>query len=246
MANEMEKPRSAADLYRALGDDVEIARPILTGDVFVDVDVIDADGSRRRMAVMILDHPCSLRSDGVNLVPRLTTAEVTSVAEAGPWRGAYNRMHLPELRLGNDRDRRHSAAFFDQCYQVSPAQPEAAHRIACLSTLGINLLLQRRVHHFSRVVVPTSKFQEVNEGVYEEADIVEEWCWLREEDHVKTLDAAAECMSWLREVNDGVRRQDLLKDQQQRSSVRQQMREKIKRLRSSEVEGAARGGPEGA
>lgn len=103
--------------------------------------------------------------------------------------------------------------------------------MACLSDFGLNLLLQRRVHHFSRVVVPTFEFQNANGGVYDEADLVEEWCLDREEDGLKPLEAAAECVAWLREEEDGVRRQVLLRDPQRRSNVRRQMRGYLRKMR---------------
>jgi hypothetical protein len=84
-------------------------------------------------------------------------------------------------------------------------------------------------------VVPSFEFHKVNGGVYEEADLIEEWCGLREDDGVKISDATAECVDWLREEVAGCRRQDLLKDQQQRSTVRKQMRIRIKELRTQSI-----------
>jgi hypothetical protein len=227
----MEKPEDTADLYRALGDEVNPARPILTGDVFENVEVINTDGTSTNRTVMILDHPCSLRKDGINLTPRLLTAEVR-LTNGGSWRnGNYNRMFLPAPYPGADGRAKPCAAFFDSCYHVSPEQLDAGTRIACLSPVGINLMLQRRVKHFSRVTVQTHLFQEANLGVYEEADLIEDWCMAREDDGIKIGDAVAECVSWLTEDLGGRRRQDLLKDAQQRSTVRKQMRDRLKQLR---------------
>ncbi|MER7871463.1 hypothetical protein ABTZ90_31110 [Streptomyces cellulosae] len=229
MTHQMEKPVDPEDLYRAWGDDVVSARPILTGDVFDGVQLIDTDGTKRHKTVMVLDHPCSLRTDGVNLMPRLTVAEVRH-RQPGKWEGCYNRFFLPAPFPGAEGPKQPSAAFFDACYHVSPEQLEAGTRLACLSDFGLNLLLQRRVHHFSRVVVPTFEFQNANGGVYDEADLVEEWCLDREEDGLKPLEAAAECVAWLREEEDGVRRQVLLRDPQRRSNVRRQMRGYLRKM----------------
>ena len=226
----MERPDDPADLYRALGEDVLAVRPILTGDVFVDVEVIAPDGERSRQVIMVLDHPCSLRLDGVNLASRLTVAEVRPGA-VGSWRGSYNRMPLPGLLL--DGQVCAHVGYFDSCYQVGSAQLEPHRRIACLSVTGINLLLQRRVHHFSRVVVPTLEFQKSNTGVYDEVDLIEEWCDTRGDDDVKVLEATAECVAWLREDTGGTTRQELLRDPQKRSAIRQQMRSRIKELRTA-------------
>ncbi|KOU05199.1 hypothetical protein ADK86_07575 [Streptomyces sp. NRRL F-5755] len=226
----MERPQDPADLYHSCGEDVVPARPTLTGDIYQEATITDADGSTRQITGMILDHPCSLRTDGVNLASRLTIAEVLP-GRGTNWRGSFNRMYLPEPFPQAQGKSKPCAAYFDACYHVSPEQLESGTRIACLSNAGINFLLQRRVHHFSRVVVPTFKFQEANGGVYEEADLIEEWCLEREDDGVKHLEAAAECVAWLRgAASDGRRRQELLRDPQQRSNVRRQMRMRLKEL----------------
>ncbi|MEU0965670.1 hypothetical protein ABZ357_09670 [Streptomyces sp. NPDC005917] len=231
MPAEMERPHDPRDLYHACGDDIVAARPVLTGDVYEDVTIIEADASTREMTAMILDHPCSLRVDGVNLVPRLTVAEVTPVPGA-QWNGSFNRMFLPPPFPQASGGVKACAAFFDRCYHISPEQLQAGTRIACLNPFGINLLLQRRVKHFSRVTVETFKFQEANEGVYEEADLIEEWCLEREDDGAKTLEAMAECMDWIREkLPDGRLRQQLLEDSQSRSTIRRDARAHLKALR---------------
>jgi hypothetical protein len=84
---ELESPRTPDDLYLARGDDVCGARPILTGDVLDDVEVTEPDGSRARLSVMIVEHPCSLRSDGVNLVPKLLVAAVRPEKGSAPGGG---------------------------------------------------------------------------------------------------------------------------------------------------------------
>ncbi|MET8707787.1 hypothetical protein ACFV2A_01405 [Streptomyces californicus] len=230
MAQELEKPNIPAEMYHALGDDVAPARPTLTGDIFENVAVANTDGTFTTRAVMILDHPCSLRPDGLNLAPRLLAAEVQPTPK-GSWKGNYNKMFLPAPFPGVGGEEGHCAAFFDVSFHVAPEQLDAGTRIACLSPLGINLMLQRRVKHFSRVTVKTFDFMEANVGVYEEADLLEDWCMFREDDGIKTLDAVAECISWLREGSPGSRRQDLLKDPQQRSTVRQQMRAHLREQR---------------
>jgi hypothetical protein len=227
----MERPKDPRDLYHACGEDIAAARPVLTGDVYEDVTVIETDGSTRVITAMILDHPCSLRVDGVNLVPRLNVGEVTPVPGA-QWNGCFNRMFLPPPFPQAINGVKACAAFFDRGYYVSPEQLQAGTRIACLNPFGINLFLQRWVKHASRLTVETSMFQEANESPYEEADLIEEWCLEREEDGVKIPEAMAECMDWLREaLPDGRRRQELLEDSQTRSTVRRDARAYLKGLR---------------
>lgn len=224
MPQELESPRTPDDLYLARGDDVSYARPVLTGDVVDDVEVTEPDGSRARLSVMILEHPCSLRSDGVNLVPKLFVAAVRPREAVGSWRRNFSLMFLPGLR-----PQEHAAADLGDPYIVSPGQLATGHRVACLSTFGINLMLQRQVHRISRVVVPTLQFQEANEGVYEEADLIEEWCLDRGDQGVDPLEATSECVAWLRGEVNRVRRQDLLRDPQKRSTVRREMRAHLRK-----------------
>jgi hypothetical protein len=89
--------------------------------------------------------------------------------------------------------------------------------------------LQRWVHHNSRVVVPTGQFQRVIGGVFEEADLIEEWC---EKRGIDVATATAECVNWLREVpSDGTpTRKKLLEDEQCRSAVRKQRRRHLTHL----------------
>ncbi len=224
MPQELESPHTPDDLYLARGDDVCDARPVLTGDVFDDVEVTEPDGSRTRLSVMIAEHPCSLRSDGVSLVPKLLVVAVRPREVVGSWRGNFSLMFLPGLRPEG-----HAAADCGDPCIVSSGQLAAGHRVTCLSTFGINLMLQRQVHRTSRVVVPTLQFQAANEGVYEEADLIEEWCLDRGDQGVDPLEATSECVAWLREQVNGVRRQDLLRDPQKRSTVRKEMRARLRK-----------------
>jgi hypothetical protein len=59
------------------------------------------------------------------------------------------------------------------------------------------VLLQCWVNHNSRVVVPTGDFLKAVGGVFEEADLVEEWCEARL--GLDPTAAMAECVAWLRE-----------------------------------------------
>jgi hypothetical protein len=77
-------------------------------------------------------------------------------------------------------------------------------RIACMSQTGVNFLLQRWVHHNSRMVVLTWQYQQTSSGAYEEADLIEECCEERMEAGLAAAKAAFEAMEWLCEDLDGV------------------------------------------
>lgn len=104
-------------------------------------------------------------------------------------------------------------------------------RIACLSQVGVNLLLQRWVHHNSRVVVSTHLYQEVTSGPFEECDLSEEWADDRTGSVADHASAWNEAHEWLRaDSGDGRSRQALLIDPQHRSSLRRDMRASLRAM----------------
>ncbi|MGH3545736.1 MAG: hypothetical protein ACRDPW_07415 [Mycobacteriales bacterium] len=218
-------------LYRTLGEDVVKTRPIFTGDVFAGIEV-QSLGTTEKKDIIILQHPCALRINGVYLVPRLIVVQVrpSELLRQKEWSRQYRIMPLPELK--RDTAKNHCAAIFTEPYLVGPEQLEITKRIACLSQIGVNLLLQRWVFHNSRSVVPTWLYQEVTSPEHEEADLVEEWCEERVTDARTIAEATEECHDWLRSPSsNGGRRQDLLKDPQTRSAVRKGLRDRLRELR---------------
>jgi hypothetical protein len=171
-----------------------------------------------------------MRTNGVDLAWQLLVAEVTNRKELSEeeWAtGHFNLMPLPGLRPDVESQARHQAANFDNLYTVPPDQ--LTSRIASLSPLGVNLLLQRWVNFSSRVVVPSYDFHKQTVAFYEEADLVEEWC-----DEVQSGDQRAdaqECMNWLRADIGGRSYQGMLKDAQAHSVVRKAMRAELKARR---------------
>lgn len=221
-------------LYRARADEVTPHRPVFTGDIFEKVPV-QGLGESKTKTVMILQHPCALRSNGVDLHSRLMVAELRNhrIIPVDQWSGHLAKMPLPGLIPTLESARRDQAAFFDELYLVSSDELALEKRIAVLSQAGVNLLLQRWVHHNSRVVVPTATYQEMTSPSYEEADLVEEWCEERAAAGVGVRDASVEAMKWLREDSGtGVTRQRLLNEPQCRSAVRRQLRRALQELAS--------------
>ena len=236
MTRELESPYVEGapqwdSLYRARDDEVAPTRPVFTGDVFSAVPLPGRTGKVKDRTVIVLHHPCSMRTNGVDLAWQLLTAEVTprkEISEADWAGGFFNLMPLPALRPGLSSQALHQAADFDALYMVQPQQ--LVNRIACLSQFGVNLLLQRWVHYSSRVIVPTYLFQEQTVAHYEEADLLEEWC-----DEVNSGDPQADaqaCMNWLRSERDGPTYQELLANPQSHSTVRKAMRAALKNLTS--------------
>ena len=214
-------------LYRARGDEVSATRPIFTGDVFTGVQLPGSTGKIKARSVVVLQHPCSMRTNGVDLAWQVLAAEVTNrkeIDEPGWINGNFNLMPLPDIRPEVTSQSQHQAANFDNLYTVAPDL--LTSRVASLSPFGVNLLLQRWVHYSSRVVVPTHTFHEQTVAFYEEADLIEEWC-----DESIGGDLRGEtqaCLDWLRADRDGSTYQELLKNSQSHSVIRRAMRQELR------------------
>ena len=108
-------------LYRARGQDVEDCRPLFTGDVFEKVDVIRM-GEPKKKNLVILQHPCAMRTDGTTLAHLLLMAEVRQHKPLAKekWAGYGKLMPFPDLLPAVTAGRRHQAAMFDELYLVEP------------------------------------------------------------------------------------------------------------------------------
>lgn len=241
MAHDLEAPGTDEapnwdSLYRARGGDVVVYRPIFTGDVFANIHVV---GEQKAKSVIVLQHPCAIRIDGVTLAPKLLVAEVQNYQLVQPslWAGKFYRV-FPLAALTETSNSCY-AAVFSEHHLVTPRQLDVESRIACLSQKGVNLLLQRWVHHNSRVVVPTHIYQDSSGPQYEEAEIIENWCTERADDGIDRLTATSEIDSWLSDRSvTGVSPRDSLQDAQHRSAIRQAVRRHLRDRRKQELQGA--------
>ncbi|WP_427008700.1 hypothetical protein [Pseudarthrobacter sp. H2] len=222
--NQPETPASIDDLYYARGEDVDNNRPVFTGDVFAAAD--PSEQNEPAAAFIIVQHPCALRVGGVELVDPVLVAQISQVqGTRSNWaKESIRQMPLPDLFL----DGQHYAAKFTDLALVTRADIGGRERVAILSQHGVNLLLQRWVHHNSRVVVPTMTYNEQTTGEFEEADLAAEWCAERGHDGVE------EFHDWIRTTDTGASatRQKLLRNPQSRATVRRAMNAELRRLRA--------------
>lgn len=217
---ELETPDHPESIYLARLNDVGEHRPLFTGDIYR-----LGDG---RM-VMILQHPCAVRA-GVDLNPRLLVALVSPDKLRSSWAKApFAKMPLPKLIADKD----HSADFI-ALDVVDSATLVASEKLAVLSPSGVNLLMQRWVHHNSRVAVPTHTYSDVTTGPFDEADLIEEWVTDRVEAGTRARAAEEECSSWLDVKFNGRRRRELLGDPQHASTVRRDARAHRKSVKLQE------------
>lgn len=229
MIRNLEPPNGDLDdwdlLYLARGaDEIVRHRPFLMGDVFAEVPVQAPRADPKVKTVMVIQHPCAMRPDGIILSESILVAEVHRFPVLPPdkWNTNGKLMPLPDLFFDVTSNRRHQAAFFDDTFHVHPL--DLTDRIACLSPRGVNLLLQRWVYHSSRVVVPSFDVETAVSPVYEQADIIEEWCGIAMASG-RTLDEATEdAHAWLREADGGLTRERALQEPQRRAMIRRKAR----------------------
>lgn len=211
-------------LYLARGNEVALERPLLTGDVFERARITSPiDGSVTKATVMILQHPCSLRQDGVTLNPVLLAAVVNKHKPISDWDTHAKLMPLPDLYPTIGSQKQHQAGMFDKLVMVSSTQLESeASRVACLSQEGIALLFQRWIFASTRAIVEFERVNEVIAGPFTEAEIIEEWCSYAATYGVPTTAAAIDCLGWLREDGGSGMRQHLLDRPELRSAIRRE------------------------
>lgn len=206
-------------LYHATGDEINPNRPVFTGDVVL----------IQSVPVAVLQHPCALRLNGVDLQPRVLVGQVQGWQRltADQWAGNYKLMPLPTVATDDSNDSRISFVDLDV---INSDLLENSYRLANLSEAGVNLLLQRWIHHNSRVVVPTHSIQEVTSGPFAEAELVEEWCDTFTSQGLELGACRAGVHKWLRERESGMNlsRQEMLEDVEQRSAVRRAMRQRLR------------------
>lgn len=166
-------PASADELYDARGRDVPLARPLLQGDVFSDVEIPGVeDGPGIAMITM---HPCSMRA-GPKLRKRLTVTRVMPHRDIDlkEWPDSdYDFMPLPEVT--GEVTSPMLAANFRNVGSVKTTALLLRSRMAVLSTRGLLYLQQRRVHSETRVVIDLETLLEQMAPVLDEAELQEEW-----------------------------------------------------------------------
>lgn len=214
--SDLETPADKTDIYSAIGEEISEHRPMFTGDIY------EHDDSLR----LIVQHPCAIRQ-GTHLNPKIL---VCPVAPNGNLRSnwskcSYKIMPLPNLVDGKD----YSADFVD--LDLAPSSElHNSHRQAALSHYGVNLLLQRWLHHNSRVIVPTVTLSAATVGPFTEADLTEEWIDERADYGIEPLQAMVECSNWLDMRVSTVSRRDELSNPQHASRIRREARQHWKSL----------------
>lgn len=223
---ELEAPPSADALYYYRADEVVPERPVQTGDVFHTVSIPGlTDGGG---LAIVLNHPCSMRSNGVDLIERLQLARVKPYQEVHL--NAWGRHHLRVMPLPDPRaDNEHYAVDFAEFGLVPTSSLDLEQRVACLDPLGINLLQQRFIFNVSRFIVPTKKLHRSCAVAFQEVDLLEEWNDLWIKSGRDPADAGQAFHDWIRDdAGSGRTRQDRLSQEQERPPIRRALRAHLK------------------
>lgn len=225
----LETYSSADDLYLARGREVNLRRPLLTGDVFKEVEI---PGVGDEELAVLCAHPCSMRGLHAQLADRVLVGAVRDHAPVRreEWmKGFFDRMPLPELLASGELH----VAHLDLVGRARTKDLGVGRRVACLSNFGINLLQQRFVWHLTRCAVETFKFHEACSHALAEVDLLEDWNDILCEAGLAEPDALTRFDSFIRDRREGGRtRQDDLRDPQRRASVRSACRTEALRIAS--------------
>jgi hypothetical protein len=182
-------PASAADLYLYRGAEVSACRPVMTGDVFADIEIPGVDDGPG--LALVLAHPCSMRAAGGHLRDKVMMCRVSdgSGIPLVKWaEGFYGVMPLPDLHGAPSLGHR---ATFELAGRVATAQLDSANRVACLDERGITLLLQRLVFSHTRAAIEPEVIHESVAPVLVEAELLERWVEARTLDVGLPASAAA-------------------------------------------------------
>lgn len=164
-----EAPQSDEALYDDRGH-VPPTRPITQGDVFREVDV--PGFTDQPAAVLVLQHPCSMRA-GAELRPRLTVVAIRGPQRIRPsdWQGYAWAMLLPNL-LGDGSG---YLADFRDVISVDSSLLLRSKRIAALTNYGVQVLHQRNIFYQTRLMVDISTLAQTFDPIATELELQYEW-----------------------------------------------------------------------
>jgi hypothetical protein len=164
-----EVPLREEDLYEARGV-VPLARPITQGDIFTGVDIPGFE--QQPPAVMIIQHPCSMRTGPV-LRPRLTVAAVRPGGRIrdADWQGYVAAMLLPNM-LGDGQDYQ---ADFRDVGSVKTPDLKRSTRVVGLTNYGVHILHQRTIYYQTRFTIDVPTLAETFDPIATELELQYEW-----------------------------------------------------------------------
>lgn len=186
---------------------VPLTRPYQQGDVFCDVEIPGVENPSK-LAMLFL-HPCTMRS-GVSLRTQVTVAAVTVFTKKKVIPGDtywekdhYNLMPLPDM---DGKQKSTYAADFLLLGTVKSRDLDRSKRIAGLTFEGQQVLHQRTIHHFSRLIPMLDDLEKATRPVELEIQAQTLWVEAAAAKSKSIADAEVEFTRWM---NQNDRRQRL-------------------------------------
>jgi hypothetical protein len=225
-----ETPPGGDQLYEARGS-VPLARPVMQGDVFCGVEIPGFDGEQPP-AVMIAQHPCSMRA-GAKLRARLAVTAVRKHARFSDkdWQGYAWAMLLPDLFENGDD----YLADFRDIGSVRSAALRTPQRVAAMTNYGVHVLHQRQIYYQTRLTVDIPTLAETFDPIATELELQYEWVEAAvdasmssesEQDAFDVITAAERDFAAYLDEDDRVRRNGL-QQAANRADIRRQVRREI-------------------
>ncbi len=225
---ELACPRAPGELYLARGTNVSAFRPLMTGDVFRDIEIPGVpDGPA---LAMVLGHPCSIR-EGAHLCSHIQMARVLTGAPIplDAWRTGHFRV-MPLPGLTDEQDMTHRAVF-DLSGRVRSHELRLDRRLACLDDPGFFIVLQRIAVSAPRFVVVIDGLHATVVSVLDEATMLEDWLGARTAADVGLPTWSASVLreeeafdAFMRQEIEGESRRKRLADPMYRSTVLRDLR----------------------
>ena len=180
IAERLGRPDQSADLYL---EEASWYRPVCTGDIFNGVPVPGSTPEETAFDLtMVVAHPSAMRK-GPNLEPRARAAPLAPVSNLSRKRwspGHFDVFPLPLLSQICERNGFRVAdqpwgALLQVAASIDTVRLDVKHRVACLSPLGLKLLLQRLAHADTRVPVNEETIANVFAPKLGEIEELETW-----------------------------------------------------------------------
>lgn len=178
IADRLAEPESPSAIYL---EEASPYRPVSTGDIFDGLAVPGPKQADAPMA-MIIAHPSAMRR-GPDLEPWARAAPVVPLQDLSKkkWtNGHIGVFPLPLLceiarESGFEIENRGWGAQLEFAAPIETTQLDVGVRLACLSPVGIHLLLQRLVHADTRVPVRDDTLAKVFAPKLEELEMLQTW-----------------------------------------------------------------------
>lgn len=200
---------------------------IMTGDVFVSVSVA---GDKAPITVMLAGHPCSIRQARGQLRPRLPCVRIVDYQHV-PYR-KWPTGHFNAFPISSDVGLGAVGADLQEWVTVDSAELTRERRKLTLTERGFVVLHQRIVCSLTRVVVDPLRIEEAAHHVLREAELERDW--------VEDLDGQApinELIGEFADFMDRENRRERLKRRDGEGTVRREVRDHLRKIRSPSPDG---------